>query len=102
MKGTFDTYLAMGLLGGGLIVYCTIGDTTVRARTLREGFLGSNVPTDFSSFLGIGVANRVTCFVGKKEFCRFEFFQPEAILFPCDPMLMAVYNISPLNVRKAP
>jgi nicotinate dehydrogenase subunit B len=57
----------MGLLGGGLIVYCTIGDTTVRARAPREGFLGSNVPTDYNAFLQIGVDNRVTCFVGKIE-----------------------------------
>ena len=57
----------MGLLGGGLIVYCTIGDTTVRARAPREGFLGSNVSTDFNAFLRIGVDNRVTCFVGKIE-----------------------------------
>ena len=57
----------MGLLGGGLIVYCTIGDTTVRAQAPREGFLGSNVPTDFNAFLRIGVDNRVTCFVGKIE-----------------------------------
>ena len=57
----------MGLLGGGLIVYCTIGDLTARARAPREGFLGSNVPTDFNAFLRIGVDNRVTCFVGKIE-----------------------------------
>ena len=57
----------MGLLGGGLIVYCTIGDTTAQARAPREGFLGSNVPTDFNAFLRIGADNRVTCFVGKIE-----------------------------------
>ena len=57
----------MGLLGGGLIVYCTIGDQTAQARAPREGFLGSNVPTDFNAFLRIGLDNRVTCFVGKIE-----------------------------------
>jgi isoquinoline 1-oxidoreductase len=57
----------MGLLGGGLIVYCTIGDFAARARAPRDGFLGSNVPTDFNAFLRIGIDNRVTCFVGKVE-----------------------------------
>ena len=57
----------MGLLGGGLIVYCTIGDLTAQARAPRDGYLGSNVPTDFNAFLRIGIDNRVTCFVGKIE-----------------------------------
>ncbi|MEE4601779.1 MAG: molybdopterin cofactor-binding domain-containing protein [Desulfobacteraceae bacterium] len=57
----------MGLLGGGLIVYCAIGDLTAQARAPREGFLGSNVPTDFNAFLRIGIDNRVTCYVGKIE-----------------------------------
>jgi isoquinoline 1-oxidoreductase len=57
----------MGLLGGGLIVYGTIGDMSVHARAPREGFLGSNVPADFNAFLRIGADNRVSCFVGKIE-----------------------------------
>jgi len=57
----------MGLLGGGLIVYCSIGDMAAQARAPREGYLGSNVPTDFNAFLRIGIDNRVTCFVGKIE-----------------------------------
>lgn len=57
----------MGLAGGGLIVYCTVGGLAAEARAPREGFLGSNVPTDFNAFLRIGVDNRVTCFVGKIE-----------------------------------
>ena len=57
----------MGLMGGGLIVYCTIGDITVQARAPREGYAGSKVPTDFNAFLRIGIDNRVTCFVGKIE-----------------------------------
>ena len=57
----------MGLLGGGLIVYCAIGDLTAQARAPREGFLGSNVPTDFNAFLRIGIDNRVSCYVGKIE-----------------------------------
>jgi len=57
----------MGLLGGGLMVYCTIGDLTAQARAPRDGYLGGNVPTDFNAFLRIGLDNRVTCFVGKIE-----------------------------------
>ena len=57
----------MGLLSGGLIVYCAVGDMTANARTPRTGFLGGRVPTDFNAFLKIGVDNRVTCFVGKIE-----------------------------------
>jgi nicotinate dehydrogenase subunit B len=57
----------MGLLGGGLIVYCSVGDIAAQARAPREGYLGSNVPTDFNAFLRIGIDNRVTCFVGKIE-----------------------------------
>ena len=57
----------MGLLGGGLVVYGTIGDMAAQARAPREGYGGSNVPTDFNAFLRIGVDNRVTCFVGKIE-----------------------------------
>jgi len=57
----------MGLLGGGLIVYCSIGDMAAQARAPREGYLGSNVPADFNAFLRIGIDNRVTCFVGKIE-----------------------------------
>jgi nicotinate dehydrogenase subunit B len=56
-----------GLLGGGLIIYCTIGDITVQARAPRKGYLGGQVPTDFNAFLRIGADNRVTCFVGKIE-----------------------------------
>ena len=57
----------MGLLGGGLIVYCAIGEIPVSARTPREGYSGSNVPVDFNAFLRIAPDNRVTCFVGKIE-----------------------------------
>lgn len=57
----------MGLLGGGLIVYCAVGDIAADARAPRKGYLGSNVPEDFNAFLKIGPDNRVTCFVGKIE-----------------------------------
>lgn len=57
----------MGLLGGGLIIYCAIGDIAAHARAPRTGYSGSNIPTDFNAFLRIGIDNRVTCFVGKIE-----------------------------------
>ncbi|NNF99351.1 MAG: xanthine dehydrogenase family protein molybdopterin-binding subunit [Desulfobacteraceae bacterium] len=57
----------LGLLGGGLIIYCAIGDVTVSARTPRQGFLSGNVPTDFNAFIRITADNRITCFVGKIE-----------------------------------
>ena len=65
-----DFLKRMGLMGGSLIVYATIGDpeTLARealARAPRQGFMGANVPTDFNAFVHIGADNRVTCFVGK-------------------------------------
>ncbi len=57
----------MGLLGGGLIVYCTVGDLPAAARAPRTGYAGANVPTDFNAFLRIGADNRVACMVGKIE-----------------------------------
>ena len=56
----------MGLVGGGLIVYCTVGDPTAFARAPRSG-RGANIPTDWNAFVRIGEDNRVTCFVGKIE-----------------------------------
>ena len=57
----------LGTLGGGIIIYFTIGDTSSSARARREGFLGANIPSDFNAFLRIGTDGRVTCFTGKIE-----------------------------------
>ena len=57
----------MGLLGGGLVIYGTLGDVSAWARAPRTGYLGARVPTDFNAFLRIGADNRVTGFVGKIE-----------------------------------
>ncbi|MGD8952701.1 MAG: molybdopterin-dependent oxidoreductase, partial [Desulfobacterales bacterium] len=57
----------MGLLGGGLIVYATVGDIQAFARAARDGYKGAKVPVDFNAFLKIGTDSRVTCFVGKIE-----------------------------------
>ena len=62
-----DFLKRMGLLGGGLFVYGTVGDLAAWARAPRRGYLGGQVPTDFNAFLRIGADNRVTCFVGKIE-----------------------------------
>ena len=53
----------MGMLGGGLVVYLTVGDPSAWARMKR----GKNVPTDFNAFLRIGADSRVTCLSGKIE-----------------------------------
>lgn len=57
----------MGLLGGGIVVYFTIGDQDALARARREGFQTGKVPTDFNAFLTIGANGRVSCRVGKIE-----------------------------------
>lgn len=57
----------MGVLGGGIVVYLTIGDPAVMARMKREGFLGAGIPNDFNAFLSIGADGRVTCLTGKIE-----------------------------------
>jgi isoquinoline 1-oxidoreductase len=57
----------MGLLGGGIVVYFTIGDPAALARARREGFQTGKVPTDFNAFLTVGADGRVVCRVGKIE-----------------------------------
>ena len=57
----------MGVLGGGLVVYFTVGDIPASARTPRSGFLGSGIPTDYNAFLRIGADERITLFTGKIE-----------------------------------
>ena len=47
----------IGLLGGGVVVYMSLGDTSIRAQTA----------SDFNAFLRIGADGRVTCFTGKIE-----------------------------------
>ena len=47
----------MGLLGGGIVVYVSIGDPSSWAQQ----------PTDFNAFLRIGEDGRITCFTGKIE-----------------------------------
>lgn len=57
----------MGLWGGALIVYGRLEGLAEAARTPRQGYAASNIPTDFNAFLRIGADNRVTCLVGKIE-----------------------------------
>lgn len=57
----------LGLLGGGIVVYFTIGDPAALARARREGFQTGKVPTNFNAFLTIGADSRVSCRVGKIE-----------------------------------
>jgi len=53
----------MGVLGGGILIYFSVGDPAAWARLKR----GPNVPTDFNSFLRIGADGRVACLSGKIE-----------------------------------
>ena len=57
----------LGVLGGGLIVYFTLGNLPASARMSREGFLGEKIPNDFNAFLRIAADDRVTCLTGKIE-----------------------------------
>jgi nicotinate dehydrogenase subunit B len=51
----------VGLLGGGIIIYCAIGDSLPSLAQMPP----DNTPKDFNAFLKIGTDERVTCFVGK-------------------------------------
>jgi len=55
-----DFLKKMGLLGGGIIVYCTIGNPLRSSAQFGP-------PPDFNAFLRIGTDERVTCFVGKVD-----------------------------------
>ena len=57
----------LGVLGGGIIIYFTVGDSLTWAQRRRTGFLGARIPTDFNAFLRIGADNKVTCLTGKTE-----------------------------------
>ena len=53
----------LGILGGGIIVYCTVGDSDTWSAP--PPMPPDNTPRDFNAFLRIGTDERVTCFVGK-------------------------------------
>jgi len=55
----------MGILGGGIIIYCGIGEKITSAAQMPQmpGF--GNTPVDYNAFVRIGTDERVTCFVGK-------------------------------------
>jgi nicotinate dehydrogenase subunit B len=54
----------MGILGGGIIIYCSVGDPFTWSAQMHQIF-GSNTPTNYNAFLRIGIDGRVTLFVGK-------------------------------------
>ena len=56
-----DFLKKMGLLGGGIIVYCTIGNP------LKSAAQFGGPPPDFNTFLRVGTDERVTCFIGKVD-----------------------------------
>ncbi len=53
-------------LGGGIIIFFCVGDSSVLEAQRRGGGRG-NLPDDFNAFLRIGENGRVTCFTGKIE-----------------------------------
>jgi nicotinate dehydrogenase subunit B len=57
----------VGILGGGLIVYCTLGNPPSKAAQGPMGIPGGDGPTDFNAFIKIGADGKVTCTVGKIE-----------------------------------
>lgn len=57
----------LGTLGGGIVIYFSLGDASAWAQSRRGGSLFQNSPTDFNTFLRIGEDGRVTCFTGKIE-----------------------------------
>jgi isoquinoline 1-oxidoreductase len=57
-----DFLKTMGILGGGIIVYYTMGDTLLSAAQMPGG-----PPTDFNAFVRIGTDERVTGFIGKVD-----------------------------------
>jgi len=58
-----EFFKRMGILGGGIIIYFTTGDSALWARTRRN----PNIPTDFNAFLRIGADEKITCLTGKIE-----------------------------------
>ncbi len=54
------------LLGGGLLLLFTVGDSFAYMQE-QQRRRGGELPTDFNAFLHIGENGRVTCFTGKIE-----------------------------------
>lgn len=55
------------LLGSGIIVLFTVGDSVAEAQERRRGRARRGLPEDFNAFLRVGEDGRVTCFTGKIE-----------------------------------
>jgi nicotinate dehydrogenase subunit B len=54
------------LLGGGVVVFFTVGDWWETVDAQQRGF-GRENPADFNAYLRIGEDGKVTCFTGKVE-----------------------------------
>jgi len=55
------------LVGGGILVLFTAGDSLLEAQERGGGRSGQRLPEDFNAFLRVGADGRVTCFTGKIE-----------------------------------
>jgi isoquinoline 1-oxidoreductase len=60
---TLDRREFLKLIGGGIIVFFSVGDSLL----LQEARRGSGYPEDFNAYLLIGADGRVSCFTGKIE-----------------------------------
>lgn len=59
-----EFFKRIGILGGGIIVYCHLGENISPAAQM-PGF--GNASVDYNAFLRIGTDERVTCFIGKVD-----------------------------------
>jgi nicotinate dehydrogenase subunit B len=55
------------VMGGGLFIFFSVGDSLVAQEQPRQRRLTQNLPDDFNAFLRIGEDGRVSCFTGKIE-----------------------------------
>lgn len=57
----------MGLLGGGVVIYFTLGDAIPSTAQAQGHGGGEGTPTDFNAFFRFGPDERVKCFIGKVD-----------------------------------
>jgi len=58
---------SIGVLGGGIVVYISLGDPAGLAQTQERRSQPGTAPGDFNAFVRIGADGRVACFTGKVE-----------------------------------
>ncbi len=58
---------SIGVLGGGIVVYVSLGSPAVPAQTGERRRTTGSVPGDFNAFIRIGADGKVACYTGKVE-----------------------------------